>query len=684
MSGIEVVGLITATITIVETISKIYNGLKDAEGLPKAFQEVSGGLPLVQTVLEAIEEQIRPDDNSTAIQAMVEVVTRCKIRTEDLERIFKAVMSSEGMSRFERYRKVVRQLGKEKKVEILAKQLLEDLQEAIEELSQVGPSLPNEDGINLTQSGSGDNIAGNKIIIRSLYLSEMEDRVNYVDNKTEGTWKPGSGKSTLLRFALDRETLTPKSKDAAVLLSLFFHERGIELQRTLTGFFRSLLYQLLEQAPDAPNDMVTTFQRRCEDRGVIITKLIVKRARGVFLWARLILNKVQPLLQEGLSVAKIEAEIDRMPEDPTDFYGQIIKATRYRFATRDLMESVCFSLRALTTDELRWTLAVDPHRRPVVSLDQCSRSADFISFDDAEMRIKSLGCGLTEIIEHWKSRIVQFIHPSVKGFLLQGGLSILDHSTRKTPNLVAVAAHCRLSLICVCYLQVILTFHPEALDERNKSKFPLLHYAVTSWAVHAELGQTQDTFTRDLLSLIGRSSKRFIKSWIMLYQRIDPQSRDCPSTGSTLLHVVSRYGLTKLLSRLLSITNKASINARDQDRQTPLLLAARYGHTAAVKLLLHAGNVDIMARDKLGRTLLCRAAQEGHLEVAELLSRQEQALVNAGDNYNWTPLSLATDSGHAGVTKLLLDTNGINVYARDVVQGQTPLQEQLGMDMPKL
>ncbi|KAF5671248.1 ankyrin repeat-containing protein [Fusarium heterosporum] len=817
MSGIEVVGLITATITIVETINKVFNGLKDAEGLPKAFQEVSGRLPLVQTVLEAVEEQVRADDNGAATQAMAEIVTRCKIRAEDLEKIFKAVMSSEGTSRFEKYRRVIRQLGKEKKVEILAKELLEDvhllaerhvfqaatqhqvsqLQEAIEELSQVGSSLPDEDGFNLTHYGSGDNIAGNKYTGNNQYHGSGQAFFAPIQNyyQVYTSWsscgirmicikgKPGSGKSTLLRFALYKENRTSASHGAVVLLSFFFHGRGIELQRTLPGFFRSLLYQLLEQAPDTLNDMVTLFQRRCEERGkhgdrwwwhpgelqrfclaslakaletrqvtlfldainecdkktvgelitdlsrlaqsapnskpfrvcftcrhypqilnlnnestivldhenrddikrcvlshfltdpkgAFITRLIVERARGVFLWARLILNKVQPLLQEGLSVSRIQAEIDRMPEDFTAFYGEIIKTTRYPSATRYLMESVCFSLRPLTTDELRWTLAMDPHRRPGVSLDEYSKSTDFISFDDAEMRIKSLSCGLTESIAQGKSHIVQFIHASVKEFLLEGGLGILGHSKRETPDLVAATAHCRLSLICVCYLQVILTFHPEARDDRNKSKFPLLHYAVTSWAIHARIGQDQKTFTRDLLNLIRRSSGRFIKSWIMLYQRIDPLSRDCPSTGSTLLHIASRYGLTKLLSKLLPIANKTSINARDQDRQTPLLLAAKHGHITAVKLLLYTRNVDIMARDKLGRTSLCRAAQEGHLDVAELLSREEQALVNTGDNYNWTPLSLATDSGHTGVTKLLLGTDGIDIDARDVVQGQTPL-----------
>ncbi|KAF9776323.1 hypothetical protein IL306_005521 [Fusarium sp. DS 682] len=635
----------------------------------------------------------------------------------------------------------------------------------------------------------------------------MNDRTNDIDSEAEGTckwllqhpvymaWvscttgmicikgKPGSGKSTLLRFALDKGKAALERRGAAVFLSFFFHGRGVELQRTPAGLFRSLLYQLLKQAPDTLKDIVSMFKRRCEERGkhgekwwwhpgelrrffmsslpkVLETRqvilfvdaldecerhsagelaadlknlsqrfsdlkpfrtcftcrhypqiltldnestiilddentddiktcvqsylyaeptgpavgsLIVQRARGVFMWARLVLKKVQPLLQEGISPAKIKGEIERMPEDFNGFYGEIIRATRYPSATRELLECICFSMRPLTTDELRWAMAVDPDRRPVTSLDACRSSADFISLDNVEMRIKSLSCGLAEVITLGKSRIIQFIHPSVKEFLLAGGLRALDNTTKKVTDLVAAPAHCRLSRICICYLQMVLFSHPEALSERDKSKFPLLHYAITSWTAHAELGEGHETFPSDLLELLGQPPGPFIDSWVGLYQRMEPLARDCPSTGTTLLHVASKYGLTSLLTSLLLNADKVSINARDQDRQTPLSLAAKYGRTAAVKLLLNTGKANIMARDEFGRTSLSRAAEEGHVDVAQLLRRENEAMVNAGDNYNWTPLSLATENGHTAMTELLLDTNEIEVDAKDVVHGQTPL-----------
>lgn len=68
----------------------------------------------------------------------------------------------------------------------------------------------------------------------------------------------GSGKSTLLKYALANRTV----READIVLSFFFHDRGDELQKTRLGFFRSLTYQLLQQAPDALRNVVGDFERK--------------------------------------------------------------------------------------------------------------------------------------------------------------------------------------------------------------------------------------------------------------------------------------------------------------------------------------------------------------------------------------------------------------------------------------
>jgi hypothetical protein len=58
--------------------------------------------------------------------------------------------------------------------------------------------------------------------------------------------KPGAGKSTLMKFALAH---TEKVMHKEVIVSFFFHARGIDLQKSTTGMYRSLLWQILAQLP---------------------------------------------------------------------------------------------------------------------------------------------------------------------------------------------------------------------------------------------------------------------------------------------------------------------------------------------------------------------------------------------------------------------------------------------------
>ncbi|KAK4127350.1 ankyrin [Parathielavia appendiculata] len=75
--------------------------------------------------------------------------------------------------------------------------------------------------------------------------------------------KPGYGQSTLLKYALDNHGARVDS----LVLSFFFHGRGDELRRTPLGLFRSLLNQVLAQAPHALRDLVDMFETKLKQNG---------------------------------------------------------------------------------------------------------------------------------------------------------------------------------------------------------------------------------------------------------------------------------------------------------------------------------------------------------------------------------------------------------------------------------
>jgi ankyrin repeat protein len=112
--------------------------------------------------------------------------------------------------------------------------------------------------------------------------------------------------------------------------------------------------------------------------------------------------------------------------------------------------------------------------------------------------------------------------------------------------------------------------------------------------------------------------------------------------------------------------------------ETALIVAAKEGHTAVVKLLLATSGIDVNARshDTIGEyhTALIVAAEKGDIAVVKLLlaapgidvnaTREDEArrlaLRNRGRGVR-TALMQAAKKGHTAVVKLLLAAPGIDV-----------------------
>ena len=71
------------------------------------------------------------------------------------------------------------------------------------------------------------------------------------------------------------------------------------------------------------------------------------------------------------------------------------------------------------------------------------------------------------------------------------------------------------------------------------------------------------------------------------------------------------------------LESRANVNMTDKTKQTPLQLAAYFGHLAVVRLLLQS-RADTTSKDQWNDTPLANASQEGHEEVAMLLVQAEE------------------------------------------------------------
>ena len=180
MSGAEaglVLGLISSIITVIDTIVKVYNDVKDAEGVPITFREITRRLPLIRDTLRIAEAHINGHSlDEESCRAIKPIVEGSKDKALRLEIMFRKVVPQANVSRLDRYRIAVRALGKGNRVETLMKGMLEDVQllagnhaikaateaevgkliKAIEELSAM-PSSMSEDmsGNSIYNYGSG-------------------------------------------------------------------------------------------------------------------------------------------------------------------------------------------------------------------------------------------------------------------------------------------------------------------------------------------------------------------------------------------------------------------------------------------------------------------------------------------------------------------------------------------------
>ncbi|KAF5656935.1 Pfs NACHT ankyrin domain-containing protein [Fusarium circinatum] len=164
MPDIKISNLISTVMWIIESILDAYQLFSNDETVPEAFCRVVESLALVQGILRATRERIRTDSYEEVYQMIETVVRRCKVKAEHLNAIFHAFATTEGIFMLERYRAVARRLGKGNEVEVLAMELLQDMRflvenravqattqasdaqidEAIEYLSRVPPSMPDE------------------------------------------------------------------------------------------------------------------------------------------------------------------------------------------------------------------------------------------------------------------------------------------------------------------------------------------------------------------------------------------------------------------------------------------------------------------------------------------------------------------------------------------------------------
>lgn len=127
--------------------------------------------------------------------------------------------------------------------------------------------------------------------------------------------------------------------------------------------------------------------------------------------------------------------------------------------------------------------------------------------------------------------------------------------------------------------------------------------------------------------------------------------------GLNLLHIAAANGQVAVVDLLIK-RKLISINAKDRDGNTALILAVKNNHNQACKSLLNAGANHTLV-DLFDRNALHWAVRLGHIDIVNTLSPSYKDLINSRSKQGTTSLSMAASSGHVEICEILL-TAGAN------------------------
>jgi hypothetical protein len=454
-----------------------------------------------------------------------------------------------------------------------------------------------------------------------------------------------------------------------------------------------------------------------------------EKASGIFMWVILVVG----ILNKEYDGGRIHALRRRVQEIPGDlhelFHDILTRDAQNRDELLRCIQWVLFAKQPLSPEQLYFAILSGVEPDAVSRRDPTETTRDVI-----KRFVLNSSKGLVDITTTTLQK-VQFIHESVRDFLLKDALS------NTWPDLgsnLQGQSHEQLKQCCLNYMSTdifTLLNVPESLPHASSQHaadlrrsaadgFPFLKYALDNVLYHADAAER-----------CGISQAEFLRSfplsrWIKLHNLFKKYEVHKHTKGMSLLYALAEHNMPNLIKvhasdlsslevgnehygpplfaamatggkEAVEVFMKCFVMNRslgshfdewdDQSclyegisqsfsrefnfsrRRTVLSYLAELGMKRMLSILLDTGKVDVDVKDEDGRTPLSWAAQNGHEAVVKLLLNTGKVNVDAKDSqYSVTPLSWAAENGHQAVVKLLLDTGKVNVDAKDE-DGRTAL-----------
>ena len=432
-----------------------------------------------------------------------------------------------------------------------------------------------------------------------------------------------------------------------------------------------------------------------------IKEELLQRSSGVFLWVVLVVQILNKEYDHG-RIHGLRKRLREIPDGLEKLFEEIL--TRDQENMKELilcLQWILYAKYPLRQEEVYYAILSGTDPKALTS------TSEEITTQDMERFILSCSKGLAETTR-LKERTVQFIHESVREFLLgKHGLNKLKL------ELECGLSQDRLKQCCYnCMMIDTSEYLPSSMElptasseegrvlrESTSKKLPFLKYAVQNVLYHADVADGQ-----------GISQKAFVKkfalsNWIMLDNLFEKYQIRRHTSRASLLYVLAEKHFSNLIriqleleldpdtvvercedERYVTPLNAALANAPvDRNTIQALLmpkLRTSYDHAElhnaqsdwdcessreAINIIIEKRS-DLMSHKSL--TLMHWAAWQGHETIVNLLL-SKGVDPDSKDKNNRTPLSWAASNGHETIVNLLL-SNSVDPDAKDD-SGTTPL-----------
>jgi len=404
---------------------------------------------------------------------------------------------------------------------------------------------------------------------------------------------------------------------------------------------------------------------------------ITSRAEGIFLWALLVIQKIQVAVHDGESRRTIHKIIDLVPQRLEELFQELIDSTAAEHVEQRnlIILWTLFAKRPLTLSELNHALAFRQHYS---TYSDYRMSEDFTRPEQTRRLLASCTRGLVEVVEAEEWNVsemvptlrVQFIHESVRQYIL-GAQSTIGPAS-DLPWTDAGSAHNSMALSCFKYIKAVCVeeqvvvqiieqsqarkYATERLHTGHTQDRSFLDYAIEFGCAHAETAEATGYPQTHIFESMAKDSRSSVAWWepftamFRLYQKhlYNHGHGHWSDYNVTRLAFACAFKLDSWVHYLLH-DDVSSQNKLDLSRA--LRVTAVSGHVHQLGLLLKAG-ADVDYDEPMSGTSLYMSLINNRLDVAKCLV-EHKASVHMGPQKR-SPLVAASEYGSAEVVRLLL------------------------------